>query len=291
MRENIIAMEKPFEEFFRASGLPECPLGRIGAAGASFPSTGVPGPPAPLRNWPRYAVVLTLGGEARYIDSRWRRRTLLPGDLFILFPGVAHAYGPPKNRTWGQLYFDFEGPVFDLCLQRGILSPGNCFYHLKPLRYWHDRIREVCECVSGAQDQSLVKIAQLLKLLAEITTHRIVQDRASAERGWQTEANQLLTGADPSNSDPHAVATRMHISYDMFRKKFSRLSGMAPGTYRARHLARRACELLHNTELSSKEIAWKLGFTDEFYFSRSFKKAVGISPRAFRQNLHRTHVP
>lgn len=44
-------------------------------------------------------------------------------------------------------------------------------------------------------------------------------------------------------------------------------------------------KLLHLTYRSVKEIASELGFTDEFYFSRYFKKSVGCSPKNYRKKV------
>ncbi|KAB1231489.1 AraC family transcriptional regulator [Chryseobacterium viscerum] len=44
-------------------------------------------------------------------------------------------------------------------------------------------------------------------------------------------------------------------------------------------------KLLHLTYRSVKEIASELGFTDEFYFSRYFKKSVGCSPKKYREEV------
>lgn len=46
-----------------------------------------------------------------------------------------------------------------------------------------------------------------------------------------------------------------------------------------------AKRLLHLTYLSIKEIAATLHFDDEYYFSRYFKRAVGVSPKHFRQEV------
>ncbi|WP_222597054.1 helix-turn-helix domain-containing protein [Chitinophaga pinensis] len=40
---------------------------------------------------------------------------------------------------------------------------------------------------------------------------------------------------------------------------------------------------LHLTRRSIKEIAYSLQFSDEFYFSRFFKKFTKVSPQTFRQ--------
>ncbi|MDQ1859309.1 AraC family transcriptional regulator [Chryseobacterium sp. WLY505] len=46
-----------------------------------------------------------------------------------------------------------------------------------------------------------------------------------------------------------------------------------------------AKKLLHLTYRSVKEIASELGFEDEFYFSRYFKKSVGCSPKNYREKV------
>ncbi|MBE4948340.1 AraC family transcriptional regulator [Chryseobacterium culicis] len=46
-----------------------------------------------------------------------------------------------------------------------------------------------------------------------------------------------------------------------------------------------AKKLLHLTYRSVKEIASELGFADEFYFSRYFKKSVGCSPKNYREKV------
>ncbi|WP_276878159.1 AraC family transcriptional regulator [Chryseobacterium joostei] len=46
-----------------------------------------------------------------------------------------------------------------------------------------------------------------------------------------------------------------------------------------------AKKLLHLTYRSIKEIASEVGFSDEFYFSRYFKKSVGYSPKKYREKV------
>ncbi|MCB0541544.1 MAG: AraC family transcriptional regulator, partial [Bacteroidetes bacterium] len=42
--------------------------------------------------------------------------------------------------------------------------------------------------------------------------------------------------------------------------------------------------LLKNTTYSSKEIAYKLGFSEPTHFSRFFKKHTQLSPNTFRKS-------
>ncbi|MBQ7284025.1 MAG: helix-turn-helix domain-containing protein, partial [Oscillospiraceae bacterium] len=46
-----------------------------------------------------------------------------------------------------------------------------------------------------------------------------------------------------------------------------------------------ACTLIKNTNLSISEIAVSVGFFDQFYFSRVFKKIKKVPPSKYLQSL------
>jgi YesN/AraC family two-component response regulator len=45
----------------------------------------------------------------------------------------------------------------------------------------------------------------------------------------------------------------------------------------------RACELLQTTGRPVLEIGCKVGYNDPYYFSRAFKKIIGVSPNEYRK--------
>jgi len=52
--------------------------------------------------------------------------------------------------------------------------------------------------------------------------------------------------------------------------------------YFVRLKIQRASLLLDTTSFRVKEIGAKVGFADPYYFSRSFRQVMGMSPRAYR---------
>ena len=61
--------------------------------------------------------------------------------------------------------------------------------------------------------------------------------------------------------------------------------GMPFSEYITSKRIQRAKELLDDESLSVDAIAREVGYKDYFYFTKVFKKAVGISPSKYRKNL------
>lgn len=81
-----------------------------------------------------------------------------------------------------------------------------------------------------------------------------------------------------------AVAQSVHLSVSFFSRKFKAETGYAPIEYFNYLRIQRACQLLHFSSLRVNEVAAQVGITDPFYFSRLFRKQIGMSPAEYRKN-------
>ena len=68
-----------------------------------------------------------------------------------------------------------------------------------------------------------------------------------------------------------------------YRNAFMRNDEERFSEYLNRIRVRKAAGLLKNSSRSIHEIALQVGYTDSFYFSKVFKKIMGMSPREFRR--------
>lgn len=84
-----------------------------------------------------------------------------------------------------------------------------------------------------------------------------------------------------------SLAKAHGVSVDAFSAAFSRSTGISPKEYITRRINQEALALVINTDLKMKEIADKLRFNDEFYFSRFFKNLNGCSPSLYRSQMRR----
>lgn len=87
------------------------------------------------------------------------------------------------------------------------------------------------------------------------------------------------------------LAGILGCSGDLFSRRFHAIFGESPKKYLQKELFSRAALLLVDPEMNVKEVAAKLGFSSEFYFSKFFKRLSGMSPSEYRQRSHRVLSP
>ena len=79
-----------------------------------------------------------------------------------------------------------------------------------------------------------------------------------------------------------SIASRTGLSIAQLNRRFRRAFGLPPKEYWQRCLLRLAMAKLLEPGVSIKEASDALGFSDQFYFSRWFRRMQGTSPRGFR---------
>ena len=84
---------------------------------------------------------------------------------------------------------------------------------------------------------------------------------------------------------PSFYANELSMSLSSFSKKVKQQFGKTPTQLIQERVVLEAKKLLHLTNNSVKEIATQLNFDDEYYFSRYFKREVGIAPTQFREEV------
>jgi two-component system response regulator YesN len=79
------------------------------------------------------------------------------------------------------------------------------------------------------------------------------------------------------------VSRHLNLSPYYFSKLFKSETGTTFVEYLTNLRMERAQELLKDESLSIKEICAAVGYADPNYFSRTFKKNVGVTPTVYRE--------
>ena len=80
------------------------------------------------------------------------------------------------------------------------------------------------------------------------------------------------------------LAERVFLSPSRLAHLFREQMGVSIVRWREDQRIIRAKQLLHTTLLPIAVIAQQIGYDDQLYFSRVFKKRVGVSPSEYRKS-------
>ena len=86
------------------------------------------------------------------------------------------------------------------------------------------------------------------------------------------------------------LATAAGLERRTLLRRFASATGMTPIEYSRRVRIARARELLEGGELSQKEIARSLGYSDVASFARVFRKSIGEAPGTYRKKFGRRGI-
>ena len=79
------------------------------------------------------------------------------------------------------------------------------------------------------------------------------------------------------------MAEAAAMSRSSLNRKMHTLLGVTPADFLREARMKRACELLRTTGRTTSDIAYACGFSDPKYFSKTFKKKVGVTPTEYRE--------
>jgi AraC-like DNA-binding protein len=259
------------------------PLGRLRLAGAIEGGRGVV-PATPLRVYGSYAVACVTRGSGFYRDVSGLEAEIGVGTAILVFPERAHWYGTRGRARWDEIYLTFDGPVFDLYRQVGLLDAAHPL-HLYPVG-WPDRLRTLIEETARAVTtaERLRHLSAFLLLLTELLAPGTgAADAPTSGMDWAAQARAALDTDLSLELDLTDIAASVGMHYETFRKRFLQEVGITPARYRAMRRVEAAQELLrYSPRMTNRQVAEALGFADEYHFSRRFTQLTGTTPRAFR---------
>ncbi len=78
------------------------------------------------------------------------------------------------------------------------------------------------------------------------------------------------------------VASELNCSVDYLLHKFKQEVGLTPRQFLINYRLQKACRLLRHSLLPIKTVAENVGFNDQLYFSRLFRRRYGTTPSEYR---------
>jgi len=208
---------------------------------------------------------------------------LVAGNFMWLSPGVTHEFSIPAGASPFTLFFFKVQIVRRACdcmrVKDNVLVVRNA-WRLKP------HVEELLEELQMPEPFGKIRVRCLLTLAlsAALSSRGIpitgpVLNQAQRHRLLQYIQEQISGRPTPTD-----LARVLDLSPDYFARTFQRSFGVSPRRWLVLERIRRAAIMLSESNLSVSQIAYSLGYSDIYLFSRQFKGTLGRSPNSYRSH-------
>lgn len=226
-----------------------------------------------------HAINYLAAGEITWRIGRGRTQILHAPALFWTFPGIHYRYQRHAGATWHQFWVTFEGTRVDRLVNGGLLPvTKEGFRHIHDPGRYEIKMRELVELVQAGNRDTKYHMVHLLEELLCLSG----SDTSPAQ------PDRIARLVDDIRRDPwktyhfKQLATRLGMSYSNFRLRFRQRAGEGPDAFMLRCRMRAAALRLQQSGETIAEIAADLGYDNPAYFTRLFKRKMGLSPKTYR---------
>ena len=232
-----------------------------------------------------YQLLYNPEGEGVFHSASIKEALLRPGDMFLLFPGEWHSYHPLGNG-WESYWIGFKGKNMDERVATGFLSPQKPIYHIgysaAIVSLYKEAFKVAIDEAAYSQQLMAGIVNHLVGMMYSLERNIQLSTRNQAHVNMISRARMMIRESLESPLTIQQVAEEMGVSYSNFRKLFKEHTGLSPAIYQQDLRLQRAKELLSTTDMSVKEIAYRLNFESPDYFSAKFKIKTGHRPSELR---------
>lgn len=231
-----------------------------------------------------YLLIYTHSGSSMVRFGKEERHAGA-GTVYMYEPGQEQYYGQIKN-VYAQCYWIcFSGHGVRQFLQQLNLNVTDVMdigVNKSMAAIFDTIIHEIIKKTDYYESYTAILIQQLMYKIA-------ILKKTDANRKILKGNENILDSMNfiNMNYDKKIIikdlAKESNLCVSRYIQIFKEMTGLTPKEYLMNVRIEKACEFLSYTNLGIKEIALSIGFDDQMYFSRVFKKYKGLNPSEYRK--------
>lgn len=246
----------------------------------------------PERTIPDHELVFITGGKGAF-TIEGKKHPVKSGMLFYFYPGLVHSGETELNDPMNFFAVHFSFGHISFADSSWSIEPSTSNLPLAPVQQINNayRIAGLFRKIDKCWQSKLPGYELLSRSLFEGVLYEIFEDikYGAINFSARLKVEKLIhyihqnIGSQMSLKD---LSDRSELSPQYLSKVFKEITGFSVIEFINKSKMDMAKLLLLDNNLKIKEVAGKLGFKDEFYFSRIFKKTEGVCPSAYYTTTH-----
>lgn len=236
-----------------------------------------------------FALHYVVSGEGFY-KIRNQVYRITENHVFAFFPGEKIEYYPNPQNPWEYKWVNFMGVKAKYFFERALFSPENPVYCCNDpaIGQGFSKLIEA----NSESTRDILTVAYLYEIFA-----KIISERQTFVVGLNTLQEDYLSASltfieqnyhNPDLSLP-MLAKHLGLNPSYLSRLFKEEAGLPFVQYVLRYRIQKSLDYLVKASYTNKEIAYSIGFSDPFYFSKKFKEMTNMSPAEYRKKVRKTN--
>lgn len=237
----------------------------------------------------QYILIYCTDGKG-IVEVDGKSYSLKKAEAFCIPRGKKHKYYADDQDPWSILWIHFKGEStkyfpLDECRTVQINS-----------KYSENRMTGFFNLIFRVLDRNytmgnFIYLSQVLSLLLAEVYYREKADESSVQDKHVTMVIRFMYKNLSKQLTLENISKEVELSKSYLHFIFKEQTGRAPVDFFIHLKMQEACKLLQSTDLYIYEVSTKLGYPDPYYFSRIFKKVVGVSPKEYKKGDYLYFAP
>lgn len=228
----------------------------------------------------QYILIYCTEGKG-VIEVEGETYELGKSDAFCIPKNQKHRYYADKKEPWSILWVHFKGDnakYFPLEERRIVHMPSH---------HSDNRVMVLFKLLFRVLEKNytlgnFIYISQVLSLILSEIYFRERVDESAVQDRHVTYVIRYMYQNLYRNLTLQEIADEVELSKSYLNAIFKAQTGRAPVEFFIHLKMQEACKLLKSTDMYVYEVSRELGYEDQYYFSRIFKKVVGVSPKDYK---------
>lgn len=234
-----------------------------------------------------YVIHYIQKGKGTFSLANHHAVTLSAGDFFVLPKGVPCFYQADGQDPWTYFWIGFSGVKIQSMLAGSKISNKYYLRHVTDSQTFASfkQLFKAAHLPSSLANDALIEslIYQFFYQLITEYPNPNVHKHKSYDEQLRLAISYLEQNFASNECSITMLCHQLEVSRSYLYTIFKKNMNLSPQKFLTQLRMEKAKEFLHSTTYTVQQISTNVGYSDEFTFSKAFKRYTGFSPVHYRQ--------
>ncbi|WP_069998757.1 AraC family transcriptional regulator [Cellulosilyticum sp. I15G10I2] len=219
------------------------------------------------------------------IEVKDKRYAIGMNEVFCIPSHSQHKYYASQEDPWSILWVHFKGENTNFFpIQEMQVIKMNSSHANNRMMFLFDLLFRVLE--RNYTLGNFIYLSQVLSLMLSEIYYREKVSETGKQNKYLTTVIRYMYNNVHQNISLDMIAEQLDLSKSYLNAIFKKYTQKSPIDFFISLKMQEACKLLKLKDMHVYEVSRQLGYEDQYYFSRIFKKVIGVSPKEYKQGEH-----